>query len=297
MLEGCRGLCPPVPGRSPGFERHALGMHELPAPCRGVQQLWAPTRCDGGPFPGAGLCSPVRKPLVPDSSSAPGAAWGGELHPDPSCGGTMAVPSLVGVEERGTSTRSCAPMGTCPRFPVAFRFPRPLQRFQPGEPQHPQSLAQLTAWTCGFPSPEPLFWRGSPALLLSGAGSEAQPWAGVCSPPPSTRCCAGAAQAMPQGAEDTGPLWTCCLCCHVAPSRRLGIVPAPRVPEVLSGCRPCLSCPLMSLGRCCTAPRAAAAPVPVLGTRAGCVPSAPLPVPPPSARGRRRGAAGASLTY
>lgn len=155
----------------------------------------------------------------------------------------MAVPSLVGVEERGTSTRSCAPMGPCPRFPVAFRFPRPLQRFQPGEPQHPQSLAQLTAWTCGFPSPEPLFWWGSPAPLLSGAGSEAQPWAGVCSPPPSTRCCAGAAQAMTRGAEDTGPLWTCCLCCHVAPSRRLGIVPAPRVPEVLSGCRPCLSCP------------------------------------------------------
>lgn len=64
-----------------------------------------------------------------------------------------------------------------------------------------------------------------------------------------------------------------------------------------AGAVPACPVPLMSLGRCCTAPRAAAAPVPVLGTRAGCVPSAPLPVPPPSARGRRRGAAGASLTY
>lgn len=80
MLEGCRGLRPSVPGQFLGFERLVLEMHELPAPCRGAQQLWAPLRCDGGaPSLGPGSARPAVNLWLLTAALPPGLRGVGSL--------------------------------------------------------------------------------------------------------------------------------------------------------------------------------------------------------------------------
>lgn len=179
-------------------------MHELPASCRGAQQLWAPPRCDGGaPSLGPGSARPAVNLWLLTAALPPGLCGVGSLiltllqrgcgSAQPGgCGGARDEHPIV------------PPDGSRPPPGAVLELPRRCHR------------ALRTPVPCGHPT-------------------SAAPWLRPSIWAPSLH-----------------PGWQRC---------SVAAIPARPVPKCHLG--------------------AAAAPVLVLGTAAGCVPSAPLPVPPP----------------